>query len=237
MSIESTPAAAAANARPAELHESVARQLAALELRRDRPLIVSDADEVLFAFMAGFERYLLSRELYFDWRSFALTGNIRRRDDDQPLAADQVPALLKDFFDTSTELLEPVPGAAAALAALAPRAQIVVLSNVPLAQRAARRRALASHGMDYPLIANVGGKGAAVRQMAARVAAPVFFIDDIPHQHRSVRQAAAATFCLHFVADSRLAALLGTVEGCDHCATDWPSLQAVIAAELQRHGY
>lgn len=219
------------------LHDSVAAQLAGLTLERDRPLIVSDADEVLFAFMAGFERYLHAQGLYFDWRSFALTGNVRRREGDEAVPAEEMPALLHGFFDTSTESLDPVPGAAAALQALSRDAQVVVLSNVPLPQIEARKRALAAHGMDYPLIANVGGKGAAVRHMARQIAAPVVFIDDIPHQHRSVRKAAADTFCLHFVADPRLAALLGRAEECDHRADDWPAAESAIAAELRRRGF
>ncbi len=221
----------------AELPAALADQLAALTLARQRPLIVCDADEVLFAFMAGFERYLLEQGLYFDWRSYALAGNIRHQADDTPLEAAGVPALLHRFFTARTEQLDPVPGAADALARLAARAQVIVLSNLPLDQLPARRRALVAHGMDYPLIANTGGKGAAVRHLAERVAAPVVFIDDIPHQHRSVRQAAAATFCLHFVADPRLARLLGPAPECDCRADRWPEAQGVIAAALARHGF
>lgn len=219
------------------LHPDVASQIEALALKPGRPLIVSDADEVLFAFMAGFERFLHSIDLYFHWGSFALTGNIRRRSDDVALEGEAVRALLPRFFEEHTELLEPVPGAADALRALSARAQIVVLSNLPLAQAAARQRALISHGMDYPLIANIGGKGTAVRYLEALVGAPVFFIDDIPSQHSSVRKAADKVLCLHLIADPRLAKLLGPAEHSDHRADTWPEARAYIEAALDRLRY
>jgi hypothetical protein len=220
-----------------ELHQDVAAQIGALALQRGRPLIVSDADEVLFAFMAGFERFLHSIDLYFHWGSFALTGNVRRRSDDTPLEGEAVRALLPRFFASHTELLEPVAGAADALRALSARAQIVVLSNLPLAQAEARQRALITHGMNYPLIANIGGKGAAVQYLETLVAAPVFFIDDIPSQHTSVRKAAARVLCLHLIADPRLAKLLGPAEHSDHRADDWIEARAYIEAALDRLGY
>lgn len=215
----------------------VAAQLARITLAPDRPLIISDADEVLFRFMAGFEQFLDAQGLYFDWSSYALHGNIRRRRDDAPVEHEAVPGLLQDFFAGHTELLEPVPDAAAALAELARRTQIVVLSNVPVAQTEARRRALAAAGMDYPLVANTGSKGAAVRDLAARVAAPVFFIDDIPLNHSSVRRAAGHVLCVHFIADARLARLLPQADDSDHRADSWPEVKAFIAARLDALGF
>ncbi len=219
------------------LGEDLAEQLAELTLARDRPLIVSDADEVLFAFMASFEPYLNTRGLVFDWSSFALSGNIRRRSDDQPIDYDEVRVHLREFFASHVEAIDPVPGAAEALARLTARAQVVVLSNLPADQRAARRRALVKHGMDYPLITNTGAKGEAVRAMAAQVAAPVVFIDDIPHHHTSVKRAASDVWRLHFIADRRLAALLGPAKDSHQRADDWTEALAAIETYLDRQGF
>lgn len=223
---------------PQDPAPEVLRQLSSLTLERHRPLIISDADEVLFAFMAGFERYLEEEGFYFDWRTYALAGNIRHRCSEEPLDAAEVPPLLARFFAARTEALDPVPGAAEALASLTRRgAQVIVLSNLPMSQVPARRRALAAHGMDYPLIANSGAKGPAVRHLASQVQAPVVFIDDIPRHHRSVRQAAAETFCLHFVADPRLARLLGPAPECDCRADRWPEALAAVLTCLAHHGF
>ncbi len=219
------------------LHDDVRAQLAELVLAPDRPLIVSDADEVLFAFMASFEPYLNAQDLVFDWSSFALTGNIRRRADHQPIEYDEVRVHLREFFANHIEDIRPVPGAAEALSRLARRAQVVVLSNVPIGQLSARRRAMVKHGMNYPLVANVGAKGQAVRAMSARIAAPVVFVDDIPHHHTSVKRAAAAVWRLHFVADRRLAALLGPAEDSDQRADTWTEAVAAIEAYLAAEGF
>ncbi len=223
-------------------HPDVAAQLAALVLDGARPLIICDADEVLFEFMAGFETFLEDNGMFFDWRSFALAGNIHYRSTGgaapRALPADEVPGLIERFFAECTETLRPVPGAASALTALGQRrAQVVVLSNLPLDQRSARRRALVRHDMDYPLVANVGGKGPAVRDLAARVRAPVFFLDDIPHNHAAVSRAAADVVRLHFIADPRLARLLGPAAHCHHRADNWPEARAIIERHLDERGY
>ncbi len=215
----------------------VVTQLATLELEPDRPLIISDADEVLFEFMAGFVAFIEERGCYFDWASFALTGNVRDRESERALDQDEVHELLQDFFDDRAERLDPVPGAADALAALAERAQIIVLSNVPRDSFTARRHSLQNNNMDYPLIANSGMKGPAVRVLAEQVRAPVLFIDDIPHNHTSVARAAERVIRLHFVADPRLARLLQPAEDSHHRADTWPAARAFIEERLTEAGF
>lgn len=217
----------------ADLHPDVRAQLDELPMETGRPLVVTDADEVLFAFMAGLEAYLETQDLYFDWSSFALTGNIRRRADQTPLPGEVVKSTLGAFFASSTESLAAVPGAADALRNLHHEGvQIVVLSNLPLEQIPARKRALARHGMDYPLIANIGSKGAAVRHLAEQADAPAVFLDDIPHHHTAVAAVAEHVLRLHFVADPRLAKLLGPAEHSHHRADDWPSAHRLIERHL-----
>lgn len=216
----------------AAVDPAVVRQIDGLALTPDRPLLVTDADEVLFMFMEGVERHLSACGLYFDWSSFALSGNIRRQSDDQPVTKEEQHQILLDFFAGHTELLDPVEQAAETLQRLSARAQIVVLSNVPIPHREARIRALQAHGMAYPLIANIGAKGPAVRALAAMAGRPVLFIDDIPRNHGSVRQDAPDVHCIHFVADRRLAALLGPAADAHHCAADWAGIERIIATIL-----
>ncbi len=220
-----------------ERNGTVANQIAGLAIRRARPLIVCDVDEVLAAFMAGFEPYLHEQALYFTWASYSLDGNIRRRDDDSPIAPAEVRRLVAAFFADHTETLAPVPGAAEALRALAGRAQIVILSNIPDAQRAARARWLARHGLAYPVVANSGSKGPAVAELAARAKAPAFFIDDSPRHHRAVAELAGAVRRLHFVADPRLARLLAPAPECHHRLDRWAAVRAVIETELAEAGF
>jgi phosphoglycolate phosphatase-like HAD superfamily hydrolase len=219
------------------LHEEVRAQLAALSLDPGRPLVITDADEVVLQFVAALELFLAGRGLYLDLSSYALTGNIRRVGSGEPESAEAVKELLADFFEERVEHVTPVPGAAEALTALSRRAQVIVLSNVPFGRRAARQRALKAHGMDFPVVANHGPKGAAVAEIAGRIAAPVVFVDDIPSNIASVAKAAPQVTRLHFIADARLARLSPPCPECHARHDDWPSARAFIEAALAAGGW
>lgn len=214
------------------LHPEVATQVDALTLDPTRPAIVTDADEVLFAFMADFEIWLGTRGYVFAWGSFSLSGNIRERATDRPLGQAEVQPLLGDYFADRTALVPPVEGAAAALAELSKHAQIVVVSNLPLANREARVGALARAGMAYPLVANVGAKGATVAAIAARTGRPLIFLDDGPNHIASVGEAVPDSLRLHFVSDPRLGRMIGPAKGSHHRVDRWHEASTIIAAAL-----
>lgn len=219
------------------IHDDVMPQLDALALEAGRPLVITDADEVLFLFLQGFEAYLEDNGYYLDLSSFALVGNIRKADTEEMAPVEEAKSLLDGFFRDRTETMTPVPGAAEALEALSARVQIVVLSNLPDSSRTARERALALAGMPYPIVANIGLKGPAVHHMAERVQAPVFFLDDIPHNHTSVAQTAPDVQRIQFIADPRLARLIGPAEHCHHRVDDWTEVRLLIERELASLGW
>lgn len=220
----------------ADPHPDLMDQIARLGLEPTRPLVVCDADEVLFSFMAAFERFLHGRGLYYVWRSYALFGNIRRRADGAALEQAEIRELIAAFYVTHIETLEPVPGAATALRALSRRAAILVLTNLPPHHVAARGRALERHGLPYPVLGNTGGKGPAMRCVAGRVRAPVYFVDDSPHHHASVATHAAAVVRIHFVAERRLAGLVAPAAESHYRIDTWYAARAVIEADLARRG-
>ena len=222
---------------PLALHDEVAEQIDLLDLTPGKPLVVTDCDEVLMQFLVGLETYLETQGLWLDLKSFALSGNIKSRATNEVVEQSKMPGLMQDFFATSTEKLLPVPGAADALKALSERAQIVVLTNVPLADKEARTRHLASEGMDYPVIANKGLKGGAVRRMAERVNAPVFFLDDIPHNIAAVAKAHEECHLLHFIADKRLANLMGAAADSHFHTSDWTEAHNFISGQLDASGF
>jgi hypothetical protein len=219
------------------LHDDVASQLDDLRLVADRPLIISDADEVLVQFVAGLESFLHDQDLYYDISSFAITGNVRRQSDDEAVSGEKVQSLLKTFFKECTEHLPAVPGAAEALQALSNEAQVIVVSNVPVAQREARIRGLKKVGIDYPVIANIGLKGIVVREISSQIDAPVYFLDDIPHNITSVAEHAADVHRIHFVADPRLARLIEPAADSHQRIDDWPSAQAYIRDHMRSKGF
>jgi len=222
---------------PATAEAPVNEQAAAIELRRGVPLVVCDADEVLFDFMTGFEAHLAAAGLVFTWREFRLNGNVLRLADGTALAPEEVKATVTTFFEAAIEDLGPIAGAASGLAALAARAQIVVLSNMPPNCRAARLRAMARQGMDYPLVANQGSKGSVVRDLARRAGAPTYFIDDSPTHHADVARLAPEVTRVHFIGHPRLANLIGPAPDSHVRPDDWPGIVDYVAADLERRGY
>jgi hypothetical protein len=216
------------------LNPIVAGQLVRLALEPGRPLIVCDADEVLFAFMAGFERFLHRKAHYFAWRNYELAGNVRRRGEASPVDPATVEALLSAYWAAHAETMSVVAGAPEALRALAMHAQVLILTNTPLEHQAARGRALARRGLNYPMIVNVGLKGPAVEWLSGQVAAATFFVDDSPRHHRSVAAHAESVVRLQFIGDRRLAGLLGPAAEAHYRTDTWAAARAVIERELGR---
>lgn len=204
------------------LSPPAAAALESLSLTGTRPVIVCDADEVLVKFIAGLETFLTGRGFHLDVSSLAIHGNVRHGPEGDVVARDHVTELLQAFFAEGTETLEPVDGAADALASLSAHAEIVILSNVPAQDSQKRSRNLRSHGMDYPLIPNEGVKGPALAAIAARAQGqPIFFIDDLPHNLKSAAEHAAHSTRLHYMADPRLSRLMPTSVHAHYRPSDW----------------
>jgi len=197
-----------------------------------RPLIICDADEVLLQFVAGLERFLERHGCYLDLISFAIHGNVRRRDTNVPVANDEVTRLIAAFFDSETRTMEVVPGAAPALAELSVRAQIVILSNLPDTARTARAENLAAHGLPYPVLAGSGPKGVVVKRLIDGFTGPVVFVDDLPPHLTSVASETPHVHRLHFIADPRLAKLLPPAQDAHRRLDDWPSAKDWIASVI-----
>ena len=190
------------------LKPEVSSQIDTLELNPDRPLVITDADEVIAQFMLALERHFEENGHWIDLTSFQIVGNVKPHGSQEPASEETVRSMMTSFFDEKTPHIPPVNGASEALARLSERAQIVILSNLPLNQRKVREDWAFRHGMPYPVIANEGGKGPAVKKLADLVNHPVIFLDDLPPNLNSVEKHAPQVHRIHFIADNRLAALM-----------------------------
>lgn len=212
-------------------------QLSGIAIQQDRPLLITDADEVLFAFFQEFERYLNANGTYFNWASFRLNGNIIDQQTDKAVENHIVRELLGSFFIRHTRSIPMIAGAALSLQRLSRSLDIVVLTNIPHAQRADRVEALAAHGVSFPVITNEGSKADAVKELAGRTSAPVFFIDDSPGHHRDVASVADHVMRIHFIGDPRLSDLLGPAEDSHHRAFNWDEISTFIEKHLEKAGH
>ena len=196
-----------------------------------RPLIVVDADEVLLRFVDGLDRFLRERGLFLDLASYRLHGNVKRIDDLSPLLDVEVTALLDEFRE-ALDWLEPVDAAQEVLGRLSNRASVVVLTNITPNQAQARVRNLEALGFDFPVVANSGLKGPALRQLANRAAATTFFIDDIPQHLASAAEHAPDVVRIHLIGDARLKGLLAPCELAHLYAEDWRAAGEFIEGYL-----
>lgn len=197
-------------------------------------MLIVDVDEVLGLFMQGFERFVAERgyELRFD--RFALFQNLYRPSAAECIDMVEARALLDDFFRFGAEQMEPTPHAVDSLKALSNVASIVVLTNAPDHCRAARARWLTRHGIDFPMIINLGAKGAAVASLSARTSGPSAFVDDLLNNLESAAEAAPAVHRFQLVADERLRVLAPCDRLRHRRIDDWPTLAAEIEAVLAK---
>ncbi len=81
----------------ADISDEIKQQCAEVSFDSSRPLIISDADEVLLQFMVQFEHYLDKQDLWIDLQSFKLNGNIKHKGT-QKQADVNMPDLLDAFL-------------------------------------------------------------------------------------------------------------------------------------------
>ena len=192
-----------------------------------------DVDEVLAMFMHGFERFLGTRGFEMRIDRFALFQNIFKPGESEHLDVAAGRVLFDEFFMTDVEHIEPAEGAASALADLAPRAQIVILTNAPDHSRDARGRWLAKHGFPYPMIVNSGPKGPAARALAAKTAGQAVFIDDLLPNLDSVAAEVPGVRTFQMVADQRLRPLAPCAPERHPRIDDWAELHAAIEEAIR----
>lgn len=202
--------------------------LHAAPVNRSAPLLIVDCDEVIAHFMQGFGTFLGRKGYEFRVDRFALFQNIYAPGADQHLDIEAGKLLFDDFFTNGAGDLEPVPGAADALADLSARAGIVILTNAPDCGRQARAGWLKQHGFDYPLILNSSLKGPAVKTLAARTERQAVFIDDLLPNLESVAEHAPDVKRFQIVADERLRPLAPALPDRHPRHDDWASLKRAI---------
>ena len=214
--------------------DSTLQQISELQIEQSKPLVICDVDEVVLHFLSGFERYLHRNELWLDPASFALNGNVKYKETAEPVDDHRLRQHFADFFDQEAHQLEPINGAAAALANLAEVANVVMLTNLSEQYRQARIRNLTDHGMPYPVVSNQGPKGPAVEAMTVEHEHPIIFIDDIPNYLRSVGDFCPEVELVHFMHDDRFGRHIPPLDYVSLRADNWIDVHSHINAVLTR---
>ena len=210
-----------------------APSLESLGLSRERPLVIIDVDEVLGLFMAGFGDFVAGHGYEMRVERFALFQNIF-----PPGSADHIDLaegrrLFDAYFRESCHEMTPAPGAVQALQRLAPRAELLILSNAPPEAERLRGQWLKRHGLPQALILSSGPKGPITAALVAQTAQPSAFIDDLLPNLDSVAEHAPATATFQHVADERLRAFAPRSERHPRI-DDWKQLGEAIEAAIRR---
>lgn len=203
----------------------------------NRPLVISDCDEVLLHMLVPFRQWLAETQGV----TFLLQGNnfaeaMRWSDTDELVEPDEMWRLLNQFFATEMDRQYPIAGAVETMHALGEIADVVVLTNLGDEHQQRRTEQLRAHGLDLRVFTNLGPKGPALRRILDEYRpSRAAFIDDIAHHHNSVAGLAPEVFRLHLCGDPEVAPHIpcAHTEGHAHARIDdWASARPWLLARL-----
>ena len=199
-----------------------------LNINPNLPLLISDADEVIFEFMESFEEYLLSNNMYFSYKSFKLNGNIYNKKTNNPVDSSTIPIIISDFFQEYAIKMPLIKGAKIALEELSNVMNVVILSNIPQKYAADRIQCFKDNNMNYAFISNEGPKNIKCLELQKLTNKKVFFIDDLPNQISSVSENCTNITTIHFLQNEKLLKLIPDIKDCDFKTDNWESVLKFI---------
>jgi len=208
-------------------------QLKSLSLNPLRPVIISDADEVILQFSDILSEYLLSQGMYVNFISYALEGNIKYIESDKPVESSRFKEIIDDYFDNYVEKQPLVKDADKHLQNLSQLCDIIILTNIPHIFADRRRKLLVDRGLHYPMISSSGPKGPVMKAIREITAEKLIFIDDISHHHKSVAQFVPDALRIQYIANRHLDSIEEKSEYCHHRCQDWSHIERIIRDYLQ----
>ena len=191
----------------------------------NRPLLISDCDEVLLHMVSHFADWLEDAHgIRFDIESGDFATALARVGSGEAVAAEEVWPLLDEFFRGEMHRQTLVPGALDALGRIGEIADVVILTNLGDEAQPWRVAQLAAHGIAHEVVCNQGGKGVPARAIIERLrAGTTAFVDDLPVHHASVAKHAPDVWRLHMVAEPRLAPAVPPAPHAHVRIDDWPA--------------
>ena len=102
-----------------------------LKIDNSLPLIICDADEVIFEFMKSFDKYLNKNDMFFSYSSFRLNGNIIYLKKKKIVEAEKIQNIILDFFKNCTLNMPLIKESKETLKELKKYTNVVILSNIP----------------------------------------------------------------------------------------------------------
>ena len=205
----------------------------------NRPLIISDCDEVLLYMVSPFKDWLAETQgvdFCMDGSDFA--NALRWQDSGKVLEPDEIWRMLGRFFDTEMPRQTPIPGAVEGINTLAEEADVVILTNLVDKRQAMRTEQLAGHGINARVFTNQGPKGPALENILAEYRpSRAIFIDDLAQHHRSAKETLGDITTLHLCGEPMLAPHIDCAHTAGHADAridNWDEALPWLRAQLER---
>lgn len=201
----------------------------------NRPLLITDCDEVLLHMVAHFGAWLDEvHDVAFSPDGGDFSRCMRRKGDGETLAREEMWTLLNGFFATEMHRQTLVPHAREALESLAEEADIVILTNLGDHCHADRVAQLDALGIRHRVVCNIGPKGAPVARLLDEYRPSVaVFVDDLAQHHQSVAAEAPDVFRLHMIAEPSIARIAPPAPHAHARIDDWREARDWIAARFR----
>ncbi|WP_156840746.1 HAD family hydrolase [Novosphingobium aquimarinum] len=173
----------------------------------NRPLVITDCDEVLLHMVSHFRDWLAEEEgITFEMGGRDFVSAMRYAESGEAVEQKEIWRLLNLFFDGQMHRQTPVKGAVEGIAALSEYADVVVLTNLMDHRQESRTQQLLGHGIDLKVYTNQGPKGPALQAILDEYQpSRAVFIDDLAQHHDSVSAVAPHVDRLHLCAEPLLA--------------------------------
>lgn len=173
----------------------------------NRPLIISDCDEVLLHMVAPFKDWLeASQGIAFNLEGHNFAEALRWQESGELLAPPDIWKMLGRFFDDEMDSQKPIAGAVEGINTLAEKADVVILTNLVDAHRDSRAAQLAAVGIHARVFTNQGPKGPALKAIIDEYKPTrALFIDDLAQHHASVAEITPQVTRLHLCGEPMIA--------------------------------
>lgn len=200
----------------------------------NRPLIISDCDEVLLHMVVPFQQWLDEcKDIDFKLDSSDFSKALHYRADNKPVPPEEIWGLLGAFFDSGMHRQKPIEGAIESINGLSAHADIVVLTNLMDHRMEARKEQLKSFGLDVRVFCNQGPKGPALQKIIEEYAPEqALFIDDLAQHHQSVGEMLPDVWRLHMVGEPLLAPHIKAAPFAHKRCDEWARAKTWIAGIL-----
>lgn len=205
----------------------------------NRPLIISDCDEVLLHMVAHFRDWLAEGQgVTFRMDGNNFTNAMRWDSTGEAVEERDIWRFLGGFFDTQMDRQLPIEGAVAGINAVAEHADVVILTNLTDERQERRARQLADHGIHARVFTNQGPKGPALAAiMEEYQPSRAIFIDDLPQHHKSAADIVPDVLRLHLCGEPMISAHIDCAHEAGHAHAridNWAEATPWLLARLEQ---